>query len=78
VEGLVEEALETAQGGGTGTARVGLDVLESEAVVAEFFLGDAVGGLVRRLRQLADSPDIHRLGPCGQASEWQVFEQPLA
>jgi len=63
---------------GPGAARVMLDVFEIEEVVAQFFLRDAVGGLVGVLRQLADGPDIHLLGPCGQASEWQVFDHSLA
>ena len=54
------------------------NVLEREEVITEFYLRDAVGGLVVMLRELADSPDIHLLGPCGQASELQVFEHPLA
>ena len=78
LERMVEEELETAQGEGPGTARGVRDVLAREDVVAECFLGDAVGGLVLRLRQLADSPDIPLLGPGGQASELPVFDQPLA
>jgi hypothetical protein len=72
------EKLEAAQGDGTGTARVVLDVREREAGVTEFFLRDAMGGLVVMRRQLADGPDVHLLGPFGQASEWQVFDPPLA
>ena len=55
-----------------------LDVLAIEEVITEFYLRDAVGGLVAVLRELADSPDLHLLGPCGQASELQVFDHPLA
>jgi hypothetical protein len=55
-----------------------LDVLEIEEVVTEFFLREAVRGLVVMLRQLADSPDRHLLGPFGEASELQVFDHPLA
>jgi hypothetical protein len=72
------EKLDAAQGDGTGTARVVLDVLEIEAVGTAFLLRDAVGGLVVMLRQLADGPDVHLLGPCGQATELQVFDHPLA
>jgi hypothetical protein len=74
---LIKE-LDAAQGDGTGTARVLLDVLEIEAVVTEFFLRDAVGGRVVMLRQLANSSDIPLLGPFGQAFELQVFEHALA
>jgi hypothetical protein len=63
------DKLDTAQGDGTGAARVRLDGFEIEAVVAPFFLCEAVGGLVVMLRPLADGPDSHLLGPCGQASE---------
>jgi hypothetical protein len=78
VQGVFIEKLDAAQGHGTGTARVVLDVLEIEEVVTEFFLRDAVGGLVLVLRQLADGPDVHLLGPCGQASVLQVGDHPLA
>jgi hypothetical protein len=54
------------------------DVFAREAVVAEFFLREAVGGLVVRLGPLADGPDRQLLGPCGQASAVQVFEHPSA
>jgi hypothetical protein len=76
--GVLIEKLEAAQGDGTGTARVVLDILEIAKVVTKFFLRDAVGRLVVMLRQLADGPDIHLLGPFGQASEWQVFDHPWA
>ena len=68
-QGVLIEKLDTAQGDGTSAARVMPDVFEIEEVVAQFFLGDAVGGLVAMLRQLADGPDLHLLGPCGQAAE---------
>jgi hypothetical protein len=68
-QGVLRETRETAQGDGTGAARVMLDVFKIEEVVAPFCLGDAVGGLVVMLRQLADGPDRPLLGPCGQASE---------
>jgi hypothetical protein len=55
-----------------------LDVLEIEEVITEFFLRDTVRGLVVMLRQLADSPDIHLLGPFREASELQVFDHPSA
>jgi len=54
------------------------NVLEIEEVITEFYLRDAVGGFVVVLRELVDSPDIHLLGPCGQASELQVFKHSLA
>jgi hypothetical protein len=72
------EKLEAAQGDGTGTTGVVLDVLEIEEVVTEFFLRDAVGGLVVMVRQLPDGPARHLLGPFGQASEVPSFKQPLA
>ena len=53
-------------------------MLEIQAVITECYLRDAVGGLVLVLRELADSPDRHLLGPCGQASELPVFDHPLA
>jgi hypothetical protein len=68
-QGVFIDKLDAAQGNGTGTARVGLDVFEIETGGPEFFLGDAVGGLVVMRRQWADGPDLHLLGPCGQASE---------
>ena len=78
LQGVFIEKLDVAQGNGTGTARVMRDVFEIEKVGTEFFLRNIVGGLVVMLRQLADGPDIHLLGPCGQASELQVFDHPLA
>jgi hypothetical protein len=76
--GVGIEKLDAAQGDGTGAPGVVLNVLEIEEVITECYLRDAVGGLVVVLRELVDSPDIHLLGPCGQASELQVFNHPLA
>jgi len=57
VEGVLEEARDAAQGNRARAARVVLDMLEGEEIVAECFLADHVWGLVRVLRQLAHGSD---------------------
>jgi hypothetical protein len=77
-QGVLIAKLDAAQGAGPGTARVGRDVRAREAGGTAFLRRDAVGGLVVMLRRLADGPEVQLLGPFGQATEWPVFEQPLA
>jgi hypothetical protein len=72
------ETREAAQGDGTGTTGVVRDVLEREEVGPEFVLRDAVGGLVVMVRPLPDGPDLHLLGPFGQASALQICNHLLA
>jgi hypothetical protein len=77
LEGLRIKKRAPTQGDGPGRTGVVLDVLEVEAVIAPCCLRDPVRGLVVMVRQLAHSPDIHLLGPLGQAAALEVFEHAL-
>ena len=77
-QGVMEEELDAAQGNGGGGARVVLDVLHPEEVLAQFLFGNAIGRLVIVLGQLADRPDIAFLGAFGHAAKLQVFQHALA
>ena len=55
--------LDAAPHDGAGTARIFLDLLEREEILAEFFCGALDGKLVRMFSQLADGPDLRLSGP---------------
>jgi len=55
-----------------------LDVLEEEKVLAQFFLGDQVGGLVIVFRQLPHGPDVTFLRAFGQAFKLETLDHSLS
>jgi hypothetical protein len=77
LEGMLVEKRDAAQRDGAGAACVVLDVLDVEAGGAQFFRRNLRRGLVLMVCQLAHGPDIHLLGPLGQAAELQVCDQAL-
>jgi hypothetical protein len=77
-QGLFVEERDAAQRNGARAPRVVLDVLEGEEIVTQFFLRNMLRGFVVVLSQLPYSSDITLLGPCGEASELEVFEHALA
>jgi hypothetical protein len=76
--GVRRKKRDAAEGAGTGTARVVCDVLERAEVLTQLFRRDELRGLVSVLGQRPNGSARHLLGPFGQASEWQVGDQPWA
>ncbi len=75
---LCVEERDAAPCDGAGAARGVLDVLEGEAVVTPCVLRDPGRGRRVMCRQWAHGPDIHLLGPLGQAAELEVLEHAWA
>jgi len=78
VEGVLEEELDATQRNRARAPRVLLDMLDVEEILAEFFLGDHVGGLVIVLSQLPYGPDVHLLRTFRQTPELKALNHALA
>jgi hypothetical protein len=78
VKGILEEELDATPCNRARAPRVRLDMLEVEEILAEFFLGDHVGGLVIVLSQLPYGPDVHLLSTFRQTPELKALHHALA